>query len=224
MWDPQVFARSLESFRPREARFLLEYDASLTGLGVQVSRRRGTLGGGEWETWFHCGSVLPFGGQTASGRQNLCEFAAVLAGLLLLRQFGCREFTVDIRGDNRSSLSWIHKGRVNSDLARQASVGFSLLLANLGVDVGRTDHVAGEGNGQMDGLSRGKGSREAGLNPAQSVELTQEGWVWQFLAQCAPAGEGDSVDAFGAGVRGFLDLLQIPAPHTEQSPLSKLIV
>jgi hypothetical protein len=222
MWAPQGFARSLESFRPRLARYLLEYDASLTGLGVQVSRRGRQ--GEEWIPWFHCGSVLPFGSQEESGRQNVCEFAAVLAGLLLLRQLGCKEFTVDVRGDNRSSLAWLHKGRVNSDIARRASVGFSLLLANMGVEIGRTDHVAGEFNGRMDGLSRGAGSVGAGLDPAQAVRMGRFGWTWRYLAECRPGVAVDTVEEFSGGVRGFLDLLQVPAPHNEQSALSDIIV
>jgi hypothetical protein len=191
MWAPQVFARTLESFRPRPALFLLEYDASLTGLRVQVSRRADISTA--WIPWFHCGECLPFGEQTESGRQNLCEFVAVLAGVLVMRQLGCMEFVVDIKGDNTSSLSWLRKGRVNSTLARRASVGFSLLMANLGASVGITEHVAGSSNMSMDGLSRGMSARSLGLDPRQTVRVGTHGWVWRFPGR---------LPTWGRGVRG----------------------
>jgi hypothetical protein len=209
MWDPGIFARSLESFRPRPADFRIEYDASLEGFGLQIWRRD-TAGSGELVQWIHWGGKHPFGTQEGSGFQNCCEYTAVLAALLILRQRGCREFAVDIVGDNTSSLAWLRKGRASSAIAQRASVGLSLLMARLGAHVHMTEHVAGILNGQMDGLSRGKSSIEVGLDPIQFSPLLKPGsWVWRYLVAARP---GVSTEAAIGFVREFLDLLHEPVP------------
>jgi hypothetical protein len=218
-WKPEIFARPLESFRTRSADILLEFDASLEGLGVQLSRQRGD---GEFVPWVHWGGAHPLGEQgrlpAGSGFQNCFEFAAILAGLLVLRQLGVRNCAVEVRGDNVASLSWLRKGRAASIYARKVSIGVSLLLAHMGAHVASTIHVPGEENWQMDGLSRGKNSLEVGLDPAQfSPAMFQGGWPWKFLEECSPLKDQGDVQV----VRKVVELLREPlTAHSEPSATS----
>jgi hypothetical protein len=225
MWAPAVFARELESFRPTTTSdFLLECDASLSGIGISISRKIAEQQGGiRHEPWTHWGGPLPFGERTGrgkSGQQNLCELAAILTGLLVLRQEGCRDFTVDVKGDNTASLSWLKSGRVTSSLARNASIGLSLLLVHMGCRIGVVDHVAGVLNEQMDGLSRGKASTEMGLPIAQRSPWLNPGeWAWDYLFACAPSLEEEgSVNEDSMGVvRQFINKLRVPPPTVPKS-------
>jgi hypothetical protein len=185
MWDPLKFARSMESFRSRPADILLEFDASLTGFGVQVSRHEAD----GWRALAHVGTEHDFGevnGELYSGRQNLCEYMAVMLGLLLLRQVGLRDFVFDCRGDSMTSLNWVKEGRVRSGAARKAALGMNLLLAHLGAVVGAVVHIPGTQNEAMDGLSRGLSSSQAGLPPQERRFLAEGGWAWRFLRAHSP--------------------------------------
>jgi hypothetical protein len=216
MWAPAVFARLLESFRPTMAEFVLECDASLTGIGISILRREVEHGEVRLKTWTHWGGPLPFGERTGrgkSGQQNVCELAAILTGLLILRQEGCHDFSVNIKGDNTASLSWLKSGRVTSAIARNASIGLSLLLVHMGCRIGEVTHVPGVLNSQMDGLSRGMGSAEVGLQVSQrSSWLNQGGWAWEYLMACSLSlGVDDSLNEGSMDVvRQFLTKLRTP--------------
>jgi hypothetical protein len=202
MWDPGSFARPLETFRPQLAEFQIEYDASLTGLGFLISKRGKALG--TWDHLCHWGGDLPFGerlGPGKSGYQNACELAAVVAALAVMRQMGLRDFAVEVRGDNTSSLSWLKNGGGAAGVARATVIGVHLLLMRLGARVVSATHVAGQLNGQMDKLSRGQGSLGAGL-PAHQRSLWFEpgGWAWQYVAACAPVELCRSVESDSMGV------------------------
>jgi hypothetical protein len=213
LWAPQVFARSLESFRAKAAGSVrIEYDASLSGLGMQLSRWEA----GVWKPWAHMGAALPGGevlGENKSGKQNLCEYLAVIAGLLVLRQQGHRDFTVDLWGDNTTSLAWFRKGKVKSALARRASLGVGLLLAHMGATVGNTVHIPGEENGCMDGLSRGLSSAEVGLPPEQLVPLIHMEWEWKFLLVCSNENGEMSQEGLTSVLGEFVELLRVPPPQ-----------
>jgi hypothetical protein len=218
-WDPSRFARPMESFRPRLAQLQIEYDASLTGFGFLISNRNAETG--SWQHLCHWGGPLPFGerlGLNKSGHQNACELAAVLAALAVLRQLNLRDFSLEVKGDNTSSLSWLTKGGGAAGVARATVIGVHILLSHLGARVSGTFHVAGHLNTQMDGLSRGQGSRDVGLPEGQRTPwLEQGGWVWRYVAACAPSDapysiEGDSMHL----VCMLLELLKEPPPPIEQ--------
>jgi hypothetical protein len=220
MWNPEAFARPLDSFRDKAPQFRIEFDASLTGIGFQISahqEREGSVH--QWHPWVHWGGDLPFElppNVNPSAHQNLCEFTAVLAAVLVLRLEGFVDFVVEVVGDNTASLSWLRKGRANSSLARRASIGLSLLLAHTRGCISSATHVAGVFNTQMDGLSRGKGSLEVNLPPhLWCRHMAPEGWVQRYLRLCRP--EMSEVCAVGSleCVQEFLRLLVVPVSPVE---------
>jgi hypothetical protein len=215
-WKPELFARPIESFRLRIADILLEFDASLEGLGVQLSRRQGK--DNQFAPWVHWGGAHPLRTRQqlpeSSGIQNCFEYAAILAGLLVLRQLGVRDCAIEVRGDNVASLSWLRKGRAASVYARKLSIGVNLLLAHMGAHVASTIHVPGEDNWQMDGLSRGKSSLEVGLDPTQfSPEICPGSWTWTYLEECSPlVDQGDA-----QVVRKIVEMLREPSSAPTES-------
>jgi hypothetical protein len=184
--DPANFARPLDSFRQRTATVQIEYDASLTGLGVMVSTwseesRTFVLRG-------YSALTLPFMvDRSDASRQNTNEYLAVLMALLLIRQEGyaVRGYAYDVIGDSTSSLSWCAKGRARSQLATAANIAHNLLAVEMDISLVSTKHIPGDDNIQCDGLSRGKSGPDVGLPAELSVVLGAE--AVQYIRLCDPA-------------------------------------
>ncbi len=184
--DPTNFARPLDSFRQRTATVQIEYDASLTGLGVMVSTwsaesRTFVLRG-------YSALTLPFMvDRSDASRQNTNEYLAVLMALLLIRQesYAVRGYAYDVIGDSTSSLSWCAKGRARSQLATAANIAHNLLAVEMDVSLVSTKHIPGDDNIQCDGLSRGKSGPDVGLPAELCVVLGAE--AVQYIRLCDPA-------------------------------------
>ena len=87
--NPASFARPFQSFRVRPATYTIEYDASLTGMGVLVWQG-GLVGPPRVLLGF---AVLPspFMATTDSSFQSTYEYLAILLGLLLSKSLGLRD-------------------------------------------------------------------------------------------------------------------------------------
>ncbi len=127
---PASFARPFRSFRARPATHTIEYDASLTGMGVLVWQ--GGLVGTPRVLLGYAMLPSPFMATTDSSYQNTYEYLAILLGLLLSKSLGIRDGVFAVLGDSRSSLAWVLQGRLRSVLCRRASIGFSILAVNMG--------------------------------------------------------------------------------------------
>lgn len=180
---PTALSRGIESFRPRAPHVKIEYDASLTAVAAGVSVADGH--GGHSLAAFTA-LVLPFESSPDSSYQNSYEYLAVVAGLLLARRLGLRDFTYSLHGDSVSSLQWTENSRATSLLARRANVGLALLVTHLQASVHDTVHVPGTRNVVYDGLSRGKSATDVGLDPAGEVTLGPTAPEAQYLRLCDP--------------------------------------
>jgi len=106
------YRRSLDSFRWREAEFVLEYDSSLTGLGVIL-----------WKVvWKVVSVTFPYRLEQDSSFQNTVEFVAVVLAMACLASLGVSNASVRLRGDNVSSLKWSVKERFKGCLCLNAAV------------------------------------------------------------------------------------------------------
>jgi hypothetical protein len=197
--DPANFARPLDSFGTRTATVQVEYDASLTGLGVVVS------------TWCAVSQAFVVRGYSAltlpfivdardASRQNTNEYLAVLMALLLIRQEGYagRGCAYNLIGDSTSSLSWCEKGRARSQLATAANLAHNLLAVEMDITLVSVTHIPGADNVQCDGLSRGLSGPEVGLPAELFVALG--GNETQCIRLCDPA-----------------EMLQTAGQHVERS-------
>jgi hypothetical protein len=184
-FDAASYARPIESFLPRKASVLIEYDASLTGLGAGVSVLNPVTK--RFELLVYASLALPFTVTKDSSFQNSNEFIAILLGLLLVYFSSVPSgFAYNLVGDNTSSLAWCRAGKAASTLARRASIGMSLVLVEMDAFIAETKHKKGELNVVYDGLSRGKTGTEVGLCDQLQFRLPNSHPIVQYVILCNP--------------------------------------
>ena len=156
------FSRSLLSFRSVIPIIKIEYDASLMGMGIVISKQEM----GHWCIIQHVGMKFPFGEliKNDSSYQNSCEFIAIVMAIFLCALLGFRDFSFYLYGDNVSSLSWANHGGGISSRAKSASIALSLINIRIQSRLYSVTHVPGKLNIVTDGLSRGKTCQELGLD------------------------------------------------------------
>jgi hypothetical protein len=178
-FQEKLYSRQLHTFRSTPALFKIEYDASLTGMGMIISKRISVES--EWTVMRHLGLQFPFDVQQDSSYQNTCEFMAATSALFVIANSGVRSFTYDLYGDSISSLQWCQDEHTKSLLARQAMFGFSLLCFITDANLGSVIHVPGKNNVLCDKLSRGVAAADLGLSPELSVSPSVAASIIQFL-------------------------------------------
>jgi hypothetical protein len=109
--------------------------------------------------------------QSNSGKQNTCEFIAVIAGLACLASLGINGVGVKIIGDNQSSLSWCANLRFHSQASKTAAIMFMGLTTVCDLQVVDEEHIRGEWNVKPDRLSRTRILRESRLRLSRSVSF-----------------------------------------------------
>jgi hypothetical protein len=192
--EPHHFARGIYSFRPGAARHVLEYDASLSGLGViwYVVRH-----GREFPIGVMSVDITSLGFGIDASNQNSAEFIALVAAVFGLRWFKLRDLAVVVRGDSKTALKWSEKGRCKGTTANNAAVVFSLVVAQAGLTVADRVFVKSEDNWRADLLSRGgaveelvlRDSRFAGV-PEMKVDISA------VIGLCDPRLVWDTEEAF----------------------------
>jgi hypothetical protein len=102
--------RSLDSFRSRTDKVIIEFDGSLKGIGARVIRPRGD--DAQETVIAACASHFPtFNLGEDSSYQNGVELLALAAGLALAIKTGLSGYEVHLRGDSMTVLSWVSLGR-----------------------------------------------------------------------------------------------------------------
>jgi hypothetical protein len=152
--DELVFGKTIVSFvTDNNPRFIVEFDASLSGAGLLWYQRQKedgsevSMGGGAVDL-----RGLDFGSDASY--QNTAEFIAMIMGVLGLLQMGIRDVAIEVRGDSETALSWAVKGRPKGDLATNAAMVFALLCIIGGFRVTMESWISGEDNWRCDRLSR----------------------------------------------------------------------
>jgi hypothetical protein len=146
------FSRPLDSFRPQVVKYIVEFDASLTGIGLLWYRRDKdnneiSLGAAAVDLqWLKFGADSSF--------QNVAEYIGGLIGLVGLIKLGINNVAVEFRGDSLTALSWAKKEKSKGKLVSNAAIVFSLLCIRFGLNVQDTTHISGEENWRCDALSR----------------------------------------------------------------------
>jgi hypothetical protein len=147
------FNRSFSSFSKLCYLWALEFDASLTGLGI-IWFRVGSDGDEEAVAYatVDTGSL---GLAMDSSYQNFSEFLAALFAIVGVLMLGGQGEPLRLRGDSMSALKWCEKGVVRSGLATMAGVVWGALMMKHEVHVADTVHLKAELNQRTDCLSRG---------------------------------------------------------------------
>lgn len=150
-----TFTRSIESFAKTSCTFLLEFDASLWGVGAIIS---------SWcpdravptTLWGIIKAPFPYDLGHDSSFQNCAEFSAVVYGIVALIRCGARNCSVRTVGDSTNALSWSTRKRFKSSRNERASIVFTLLCLRFGISIDESEWLSGEENTTCDGLSRDK--------------------------------------------------------------------
>ena len=164
--DENTYARSLSSFRFEYPNTTIEYDASLSAVGIIVTTPDKKRYAGKF--------VFPFNLDQQSKYQNCVEFIAVVAGILFLIQQGYEGCRLKLIGDSVSSLKWGQSERFKGVLGQKAAIAFILLGTNFNIEVVDTTHISGTQNVACDQLSRDAEPSDLGFGWEDRVKWTSQ--------------------------------------------------
>ena len=172
------WTRSLGSFRVQvQAQVVVQFDASLTGLGIIWS----SMGaGGEYPVG---AAAVDCSGWNLQGKpefQNCMEYLALFIGLLGVQKVVPGSRTALVKGDSVSALAWGIKANCKSKVAFNTAVGVMLTLQCHQMVVVQAEHVPGTKNVLTDALSRGVSNREVDSLPRVQLD------VERVLDLCCP--------------------------------------
>jgi hypothetical protein len=137
---PLKFSRPMRSFRLRRVTVIIEFDASLSGIGIiwYVGNER-PVGAVAVDI-----SLLGFGED--SQFQNSVEFIAATIGLLGLILLGLDGSAVRLRGDSMLALCWGAKMNYKGARTANAALVFTLLLVQAEVTIVDFEYLTSKEN------------------------------------------------------------------------------
>jgi len=208
-----TFSRSFQSFRTVAPTYQIEYDASLTGIGIIIRKLSdydpldpvsGIIG--------VTGIRFPFDLGQDSKYQNTCEYIGATLGLSMLAKLGVTKQTVKLKGDSMSSLKWGRKGLFKGSLSRRATFVHMLSSVQFDLLVGETEHIEGIRHIWCDGLSRGKTPHELGIPDGSWIDVSSDAVMMSLIELCDPRPDLEIVDessffSFWRSVRSLLTRL-----------------
>ena len=147
-------ARPLESFRDSEPDVVIQYDASLGGIGV-IIKPAGAL---HWSYGF--AAEFPFDLGSDSSYQNSAEFMALLFGMLAILVLKLPFRDIHLIGDSKSSLKWADTDSFKGERNRRAAVLFTTIGSTYNFNIRKIEFVPGVDNVICDQLSRDENTPE----------------------------------------------------------------
>ena len=197
--DPSQAARPIHTVAPRAPGLVLEYDASLTGIGILLREFNPQ---GEPVLIRAIKLPIPFDLATGgSGNQNTAEFTAIVTGLACLVSLGYSNQGILLKGDNTSSLAWSAAERFQQGPSRPAAMLFMALAVIFDLQVCETLHVPGVVNVICDKLSRDGSYTDCGFTQAQCYDFQAYPQPLAALAACDPLVDHTSDSKFFAAWR-----------------------
>ena len=197
MWSshPEEFAAPFSQFRPRPWTVVFGHDGCLTGLGVWVAERCPTTGDTNVLAFLRV-SPLPFLFTDDASFQNTHEFLCVIVGLFLARGLGLKGFEFSVIGDSMTTLSWVHRGRAKSTVARRCQVAYAGILLATAAQPGLMSFVSSETNIICDPWSRGITTAATRMVPdGLEVHVTTASPLFDLLVLCDPQTPLDSLES-----------------------------
>jgi hypothetical protein len=192
--NPILYSRDLESFRITQSTIKIEYDASLTGLGILLLQNDGD----HWITWKVTSIDLPFL-LSCSGYQNTVEFMAIIMGVAMIYMLGISNTGLIVAGDNTTSLAWTGNDTFSSGYSSRAAIVYCQLLIKSKLRVNETIHIPGEFNIICDQLSRGVRPEDLGYCNAHIMVINDYPFLKNCLMLCSPLEPlYDNLDLFTA--------------------------
>ena len=209
----QSFTRTLSSFVQRQPKLTIQFDGSLTGIGVTWFKiEDGTealLGGAAV-----CLRGWEFGGD--SSYQKWAEFAAVVVGVVGAIQMGWDTSAIWLRGYSVTAITWAEEGRFRSDRVLRAATVMAMIGAQRDVQIAGTELLSSEENWLCDGQSRWDGMegweelmRSVGGEDGHIRGMEEVGIrsLPRLLELCDPRAGFGNEEEFGHFWRGVLEFV-----------------
>jgi hypothetical protein len=191
-FEEETFARSFDSFRPKPAGHLIQFDASTTGIGVwlRTTDQPGTI----YQQSIGAGglSIRSWNVSSESDYQNVAEFTGALVGLIALIRECVKNGVplprgVTFKGDSISALTWLDKAKHKGSLAFGASTLLNLIVVRYRIQIVGTEFIPGDDNNECDGMSRDTHSCVAfGDNHVRELHLDSNPFVTEALRLSNP--------------------------------------
>jgi hypothetical protein len=212
-YDEVRFTRTLASFNPGLPKYIVEFDASLTGVGILLYQR---VDGGEVCLGGAAVDITVLGFKGDSAFQNLAEYIGALVGILGLVHLGVHHEDLEMRGDSVTALTWAQTERARGVLVSNAAMIFTSVCIRYGMDVKTATHRSGEDNFRCDELSRlaesGLSARavmdDLGFTACRVLDLTESQSFRRLVELCSPGIEfvnEESFERFWGDIRGALE-------------------
>jgi len=185
--EPMKYRRPIADLETAPAEILIQYDSSLTGLGVLISRIKGE-DRSEESLLMVCSLDTPFQLRGDSSYQNTMEFMGVILGLGLLAREGIHNARFRLRGDSKTSLAWAKKHRFKPGPSEATASAFLLFNQICGLWMGEEENefILGITNVECDGLSRGKTPSQLGYAPSIIRSVVPGDALYQLICLCDP--------------------------------------
>ena len=193
--DERRFARPLRSFKKLVPTVIVEFDASLLGVGILIF----DLQDGQETVLGGCAVSLSSLEFKKPDYQNTAEFIAVILGLVALRRLRRSDSAILFRGDSTTALTWAEKERFTGTYVTNAAVVFVLTMLTLRLEA-TSSHLAAENNKRCDYLSRHHNATlgEVGLSGIPQLHLNNDSIVNNLLHLCDPRTNISTEDTFQA--------------------------
>ena len=183
--DDARFYRTFASFLPQvDTSFRIEFDASLDGAGVIVSK-------GKLEDWTILRVIrVPFLFNLSylehkSSMQNTCEFIAAIIGLTWCVRLGAKDGHVKLMGDSQTALRWAETWSFRAGPSNNAAIVYVALGLKFNVRLDDTVFIRGEDNKICDGLSRDRHPSTLGFAASLYSDDEDEA-MSRLVALCTP--------------------------------------
>ena len=168
---PTRFKRSILSFLSTPTSLRVTLDASLTGIGIIISRivRTGGLILG-YDVIAVFGYNTPFELKGDASNQNTMEFIAEVCGMAMIISLGIRGVGVEIQGDSTTALSWVQSEKFKIGRSTAAALFYVQMQSRSENPIEEVSYIASAEN-PADDLSRGVPPTERGFHPSVIRDL-----------------------------------------------------
>ena len=191
------FAMSFQSFMPKTAEYVVEFDGCLSGVGILVYKRvNGTevlVGGAAMD-------LRPLGFGTDSAFQNLGEFSGPVVTPVVLRRLGLVQpgtpCVVHFRGDSITGLKWAETRRFKGTNVSNSAVVFTAMVVEKVIEVEGTTHIPAAENKRADGLSRDRTMAQLGMGGLPFIDLDTDETAVEIRRLCDPALDTNTDESF----------------------------
>ena len=211
----ECFTRSLQSFVHRKPTLTIQFDGSLSGVGVTWFSR--SSDGHETVLGGVAVSLRCLGFGTDTSYQNSAEFIGVVIGIVGALEHGWDTSAIHLRGDSETALKWAEAGRFRSDRVMNAATLISIIGSVYEVHIVGTKRIKSEQNWLCDGQSRWNGRERwrslmhrVGRNNVRFREMKElkVGQVGTILDICDPKKGWSNEDEFGNHWRRVYEFVQ----------------